>query len=103
MRVSHLKNSIWVANGRKERGKLKAEGSKLKAERSSKVFGERVFNIPGGRGRSWKRMRRRKIQRRTIIIAECGPVKYAPHFTGQGLGPSFTLGTPGLRRVKIAD
>jgi len=66
-------------------------------------LGERVFRIPDGRGRSWKRMRRRKIQRRTIPIADCGPVKFAPHCTGQGLRPSFAPATPGLRRVKIAD
>ncbi len=27
-----MKNSIWVRKGKKERGKLEAEGSKLKAE-----------------------------------------------------------------------
>jgi hypothetical protein len=35
IRVSHLKNSIWVRKGMKESGKLEAEGSDgLKAEGS---------------------------------------------------------------------
>jgi len=66
-----LKNWIWVTKGTKERGKLKAEGSKelnaecskLKGERTwrrAKVFGEIIFKNPDGRGSIWKRMRRRK-------------------------------------------
>jgi hypothetical protein len=54
-------------------------------------LGERIFKSPGGRGRSWKRTRRRKRDRRTIGIADCG------------LRPSFAPATPGLRRVKIAE
>jgi hypothetical protein len=48
IRVSHLKNSIWVRKGKKESGKLKAEGSRLKAERRAKVFGDMIFRIPEG-------------------------------------------------------
>ena len=32
--VNHLKNSIWVAKGKNESGKLKDEGCKVKADRS---------------------------------------------------------------------
>jgi hypothetical protein len=47
--VSHLKNSIWVRKGEKERGKLEAEGSRLNADRRAKVLGEMIFRIPEGR------------------------------------------------------
>jgi hypothetical protein len=69
-RVNHLKNSIFVAKGTKESGKLKAEGSKFKAERSSKVFGEIILIVPERRGSIWKRMRRRKRETRTMGNAE---------------------------------
>jgi hypothetical protein len=35
-------------------------------------LGERIFKSPGGRGRSWKRTRRRKRERRSIANFEFG-------------------------------
>jgi hypothetical protein len=37
-------------------------------------LGERVLRIPAGRGRSWKRFRRRKIDRKTVNVLMCGSV-----------------------------
>jgi hypothetical protein len=71
-RVNHLKNSILVAKGTKERGKDEAEGSRLKAWRRAKVFGEMIFTIPEGMGSICNRTRRRKRERRNKGIADCG-------------------------------
>jgi hypothetical protein len=49
-RVNHLKNSILVAKGTKERGKVKGERSKVKECRRATVFGEMIFTISEGRG-----------------------------------------------------
>ncbi len=66
-------------------------------------MGERILRIPEGRGRSCKRMMRRKRERRTRGTANFSPVKFAPHSTGQELRPSFAPATLGLRRVENAD
>jgi hypothetical protein len=75
-----------VAKGKKEICNLELRVKRLesKIEReflNSKVFGERILRSPDGRGRSWKRTRRRK----NIRMADGSPVKFAPHCTGQGL------------------
>jgi hypothetical protein len=40
--------------------------------RSSNVSGDIIFNTPDGRRSIWKRIRRRKRERRRKGIAECG-------------------------------